>query len=227
MNGLFAEAFKGILPKPHRNAMQISDAEIVDGFFEKYGELARLYPLRNKQEDDWNEAVVALGSFFLLPRHLMYAYTPDFMKRYFISHTTMVNKLMLPGVPDRQSLLSTLAEELALDCLLRRAEQYLQRAVEDDTEGKNLGRIIFGSEKREADFEPFRDFEEEIYRNFDYRFIFYAAADGIENDPKGKEFNVNWGEKLTPDNWFSHIDGAEFLTGPYAGEEFYDSHPTV
>ena len=127
-----------------------------------------------------------------LPRKYRHRYTPIFLQRFFASLLTVGYKLAQsdPPVP----LLSCTAEELACAMTIDLAEAHL------DENGI------------EADYELF---EEAIYQDSDFKFLYQPEVDGIEDSPEFSYLGIG---QLRFDEWFLPFDNAATAVHPYSAD---------
>lgn len=166
----FAEAWSDALPDDHREALHIALAGLGDAFF----------------EDEDGE-----GYRFLefLPQKYTLLYDQAFLRRFLITLMTVGYKLALAEPP--APLLSCVAEELALDMLIKVASERLK---------------VLAST---PDFELFKDL---AYQDSDYEYLYELSLDGIEDSPVGVEHGI---ANLHFDEWFMPFDNAQTPVHPY------------
>ena len=166
----FAEAWADALPDDHREALHTAVSTLCDGFF----------------EDQDNP-----GSRFLeyLPEKYGPRYGRVFLRQLLVTMLTVGYKLALAQPP--APLLSCVAEELALDILVREASAHLE------------------SEGVSPDFALFQDL---AYQDSDYEYLYELSLDGIEDSPVGVEHGIS---NLHFDEWFIPFDNAQTPVHPY------------
>jgi hypothetical protein len=129
----------------------------------------------------------------LLPRQYASFYTPLFLKRFYATFLTVGYKLALPKKSN--TLIACTAEELALHILISEASAILE------TEG----------------IEPdFGAFEDAIYQDWDFEFLFDSESELNRNSALQDELAcVN----LHPSKWFMSFPNASLPINPYCQEE--------
>lgn len=112
-----------------------------------------------------------------LPPKYMHRYTPVLLRRFFICVVTVAWKLAQPEpIP-----LSRVAEELAAYAIIQEAESVLEMKGE------------------KADFGAFEDV---LFEDMDFEFLFDPAYDGIEDPAFAPEFGI---ANLALDDWFKQF----------------------
>jgi len=105
---------------------------------------------------------------------------------------TVGYKLAQPEPP--HLLLSCTAEELALRALVDEAKELLaQDGIEAD----------------------FALFEDDVFEDTDYEFLFQPEADGIEDSAEAARLGIS---RLRFDEWFTRFDGAASEVHPYSSD---------
>ncbi len=173
------DAWSEYLPKTHREALRAALAILVDEFLEQYSEIVT-------GELKFSES--SLGG--VLPNKHSLRYTPLFAKRFFACLLTVSWKLAQRR--PQEPLLACTAEELALDRLIRQAED------------------ILALQELESDFEGFRDV---AFEDLDYEVLHDPAADGVEDTGVGQRLGLHF---LHFDDWFKPFDNAATVVHPYA-----------
>jgi len=124
----------------------------------------------------------------LLPRKYFHQYTPLFLKQFYTTLLTVGYKLALPR--KSSTLIACVAEELALRILIERASELL----EDDG--------------IDADFGAFEDV---IYQDIDFEYLYEPDMDGIEDSEAGAELRI---VNLHFSDWFKPFDNASMPVHP-------------
>lgn len=132
---LMGQAYKKVLTKHERQALQTSCDLLIDSIFDD---------LQNvKQPED--VAGTMVGSY--LPERYLYKYTPIFLKKFGVCLITVAWKLAQP----KRLMLSSLAEELAALIIIREAKRELED--ESDTEVANPFDAFIDTFFEDTDFE--------------------------------------------------------------------------
>ena len=129
----------------------------------------------------------------LLPRKYLHLYTPLFLKNFYATIITVGYKLALPK--KSATLIACTAEELALHILIEEASALLE---------------IDGEE---ADF---GDFEDMIYQDMDFEYLYDMKVDGIEDSEVGVEIGIG---NLHFSEWFKPFDNASMPVHPLCQDE--------
>ena len=124
----------------------------------------------------------------LLPSKYSPKYTPLFLKRFYTTLLTVGYKLALPEKSD--TLLACTAEELALHILIERAS------------------VLLEEDGIDADFDLFED---EIYQDVDFEYLYDPEVDGIEDSEVGAEMKI---VNLHFSDWFKPFDNASMPVHP-------------
>lgn len=124
----------------------------------------------------------------LLPRKYYTKYTPLFLKQFYTTLLTVGYKLAISEKSD--TLIACTAEELALHILIERASTLLE---EDGID---------------ADFSLFED---EIYQDLDFEYLYELEMDGIEDNEEGAELRI---VNLHFSDWFKPFDNASMPVHP-------------
>lgn len=124
----------------------------------------------------------------LLPSKYFHQYTPGFLKKFYITFLTVGYKLTLPEKYD--TLIACTAEELALHILIEEATAVLE---------------IDGIE---ADFSEFEDM---IYQDIDFEYLYDLEMDGIEDGAIGDELGIT---NINFSDWFKIFDNASMPVHP-------------
>lgn len=132
----------------------------------------------------------------LLPRKFFHSYTPLFLKKFYATLLTVGYKLALPEESD--TLIACTAEELALHILIEQASALLE---------------IDGIE---ADFVPFEDV---VYQDVDFEYLYEPETDGIEDSERGTELGI---ANLRFSEWFKPFLNASMPVHPYCQDETVD-----
>lgn len=118
----------------------------------------------------------------LLPSKYLNPYTPLFLKKFYTALLTVGYKPALPR--ESETPIACTAEELALHILIEQATGLLE---------------IDGIEA------AFGDFEDAIYQDLDFEYLFDPAVDGIEDSEEGKEMAIC---NLRFSDWFKPFDNS-------------------
>jgi hypothetical protein len=129
----------------------------------------------------------------LLPRKYLHSYTPLFLKKFYVTLLTVGYKLALPEESD--TLIACTAEELALHVLIEEASALLEL------------------EGIEADFVAFEDV---IYQDVDFEYLYEPENDGIEDSEVGVEMGIG---NLHFSEWFKPFLNASMPVHPYCQDE--------
>jgi hypothetical protein len=129
----------------------------------------------------------------LLPGKHLHLYTPLFLKKFYVTLLTVGYKLALPKRSSR--LLACTAEELALHLLIQEATALLE------TDGIK------------ADFSTFEDL---IYQDWDFEFLYDFKHDGIEDGEVGVELGM---VNLSFSEWFKPFENASMPIHPYCQDD--------
>ena len=129
----------------------------------------------------------------LLPRKYIYRYTPIFLKNFYATILTVGYKLSLPE--PRNALIACTAEELALHILIERASAILEMDGID---------AEFGA------------FEEVIYQDLDFEFLYAPEYDGIDDSNLGTELGIG---NLRFSEWFKPFRNASMPIHPLCRNE--------
>ena len=129
----------------------------------------------------------------LLPRKYFHKYTPIFLKNFHATLLTVGYKLVLSE--QSETLSACTAEELALHILIERASTLL------DMDGI------------EADFFGFEDV---IYQDTDFEYLYDPERDGIEDSEIGTELGIG---NLHFSEWFKIFDNASMPIHPLCQDE--------
>jgi hypothetical protein len=125
----------------------------------------------------------------MLPDKYVPLYTPLFLQRFYATFLTVAYKLALPK--KSSTLLACTAEELALHILIEKAK------------------VVLEMDGVKADFD---DFEDAIYQDWDFEFLYDLEADGIEDSAKGTEMGI---ANLHFADWFKPFVNASLPVHPY------------
>jgi len=129
----------------------------------------------------------------LLPSKYLPLYTPLFLKKFYATLLTVGYKLSLPDASE--TLIACTAEELALHILIERASVLL------DMDGVN------------ADFDEFEDL---IYQDVDFEYLYDMKMDGIEDSEVGTELGIG---NLHFTEWFKPFLNASMPVHPYCQDD--------
>lgn len=129
----------------------------------------------------------------LLPSKYLYRYTSGFINRFYATLLTVGYKLALPD--NSHTLLSCTAEELALNMLIERASDILE------------------DEGIEAEFGGFEDV---IFQDVDFEYLYEPENDGIEDSAIGKEIGMGY---LHFSDWFKPFDNTSMPVHPFCWEK--------
>jgi len=125
----------------------------------------------------------------LLPRKYFHQYTPLFLKKFYVTLMTVGYKLALPQ--ESNTLLSSTAEEIALHILIEEATTLLDmHSIKAD----------------------FGDFEDYVYQDIDFEFLYESEFDGIEDGETGDELHI---VNLRFADWFKPFGDASMPVHPY------------
>ena len=168
-----AQYWSYCLPESHREALHSALCLLSDDFF----------------ADAEGQAPLLAG---LLPRAYLARYNEGFLRKWFVTVSTVGYKLAQAQPPS--PLLSCTAEELALRALVDEAKELL------DQEGI------------EADFGLFED---DVFEDVDYEFLFRPETDGIEDSATGASLGIS---RLRFDEWFTRFEGAASEVHSYCSD---------
>ncbi len=129
----------------------------------------------------------------LLPRKYLHLYTPLFLKEFYATLLTVGYKLALPE--QSETLLACTAEELALHLLIEKAK------------------VVLEIKGNEPDFDAFED---AIYQDCDFEYLYEPEADGIEDSEIGAELGIG---NLHFSEWFKPFINASMPVHPYCQDE--------
>ena len=138
--------------------------------------------------DDRQESLIGDG----LPRKYRHRYNELFIQRFLASVMTVGYKLAQPQ--SSTPLLSCTAEELACGMIINLAEIHLE---------ENGVKADFGL------------FEEDIYQDSDFKLLYRADVDGIEDSPEFAYLGIG---HLRLEEWFLPFDNAATAAHPYSAE---------
>jgi hypothetical protein len=136
--------------------------------------------------EDRQDNLIADG----MPPKYRHRYDELFLRRFFATFLTVGYKLALREPP--APLLSCTAEELACAIIIGLAEVHLEE--------KGI----------KADF---GGFEEEIYQDTDFKFLYRPDMDGIEDSPEFSHLGIG---PLRLDEWFEPFLNATTPVHPYS-----------
>lgn len=128
-----------------------------------------------------------------LPRKYINLYTPIFLKKFYTAFLNVGYKLALPE--ESRTILACVAEELALHLVIELASALLES----------------GGEKPE-----FAGFEEAIYQDVDFEYLYQPENDGIEDSIIGSELGIG---NLHFSEWFKPFDNASMPVHPLCQDE--------
>lgn len=166
-----ADKWSEVLPKSHREALFDALCILTDDFLGA-----------GRPQD------TLVASF--LPEKYLPRYGDLFLKKFFVTLTTVGYRLAEPDPP--MPLLSCTAEELALHVFIEEAKFILEeRGIE----------AWYGG------------FEDEVYQDLDFELLYQLRFDGIEDSPIGTELGMG---NLHFDEWFFPFDNAAAPIHPYA-----------
>lgn len=134
----------------------------------------------------------------LLPRKYFHQYTPIFLKQFYVTLLTVGYKLALNRKSD--TLIACTAEELALCILIERASELLE---EDGID---------------ADFSAFEDV---IYQDVDFEYLYEPETDGIEDSEVGVELGIG---NLHFSEWFKPFLNASMPVHPLCQDKAIDDN---
>jgi hypothetical protein len=123
----------------------------------------------------------------LLPAKYFHQYTPGFLKNFYTVFLTVGYKLALP---EEGEMLACTAEELALHILIEEATALLE------IDGINA---------------EFNEFEDVIYQDWDFEYLYDLEVDGIEDGKTGAELGI---VNLRFSEWFKPFVNASFPVHP-------------
>lgn len=176
------DAWFDVLTESHREALAAAFTILCDDFFDAYDPGA---PGFDFMED------TRLGSY-LPPRHRL-RYDASFARRFFLTFSTVGWKLAQP-VED-SLMLSCVAEELALDALIREAEEWLKSVRRIDTD--------------------FSDFRDSAFQDADFEYLFDDRWDGVDEDAEAADLGLT---QLRFDRWFEPFLNSQTTIHPYGRE---------
>ena len=138
--------------------------------------------------EDKEDNLIADG----MPPKYRHRYDELFLRRFFTTFLTVGYKLALREPP--APLLSCTAEELACAIIIGLAEVHLEE--------KGI----------KADF---GGFEEDIYQDTDFKFLYHADMDGFEDSPEFSQLGIG---PIRFDEWFEPFLNSTAPVHPYSVE---------
>ena len=129
----------------------------------------------------------------LLPEKYFNRYTPGFLKKFYVTLLTVGYKLSLPTKSD--PVLASTAEELALHILIEQVSVLLEM----DGIDANFG-----------------NFEDIIFQDLDFEYLYDPSVDGIEDSEEGKEMAISY---LRLSDWFKPFKNASMPINPLCQDE--------
>jgi hypothetical protein len=139
-----------------------------------------------------------------LPAAYAASYTPHFYSDFMQALSSVIYKLGA-GTWGDGTLLSCVAEELAMNAILRFAEGYIdiRRDTDDDT-----------SDLDEVDF---HFLWEVCFQDHDFKVLFHPETDGIQDSSVGQAMGMGF---LDPSEWFDSFLNAGMLPHPLTWQRY-------